>query len=90
MKEIKVVNIKCSGCASTVTKELEKVWVEDIEVCFSGNDSAKERTIKFKWDFKIVKEKLTSLWYPEIGSKEANSILKKAKSFVSCAIWKIN
>jgi len=90
MKKINVVNVKCSGCANTVKSELEKIWITKIEVCFWENDSAKERVIKFEWNLKIVKEKLTSLWYPEVGSIEAKSFLKKAKSFVSCAIWKMN
>ena len=88
--EIKVVNVKCGGCANTVQTELEKLWVENIEVCFTENDSSENRTIKFDWDFDQVKEKLTALWYPEVGSEEAKSFLKKAKSFVSCAVGKMS
>ena len=88
--EIKVVNVKCGGCANTVKTELEKLWVENIEVCFTENDSSENRTIKFDWDFDQVKEKLTKLGYPEVGSEEAKSFLKKAKSFVSCAVGKMS
>ena len=90
MKTIEVVNVKCSGCANTVITELEKIGIKDIEVSFSENDSRDWRTIKFNGDFDEVKQKLTSLWYPEVWSIEAESLLKKAKSFVSCAIGKIN
>lgn len=89
MKKIKVVNVKCSGCANTVKTELEKIWIKNIEVCFTENDSPDWRNIKFDWDFDKVKEKLTNLWYPELWTPEAESFLKKAKSFVSCAVWKI-
>ena len=87
--EIKVVNVKCWWCAKTVKNELEKLWINNIEVSFTKSDSAKSRLIKFDWDLKIVKNKMTNLGYPEVWSQEADSVLKKAKSFVSCAIWKI-
>jgi len=87
--KIKVVNVKCSGCAKTVTSELEKIWIKDIEVWFTEKDSVNERVIKFEWDLEKAKIRLTELWYPEVWSDEANSLLKKAKSFVSCAVWKM-
>lgn len=87
--QIIVVNVKCSWCAKTVNKELTKIWITDIEVWFWGNNSAKWRIVKFSWDFDKVKEKLTSLWYPEVWTDEAKSFLKKAKSFVSCAVGKM-
>lgn len=89
MQTIKVVNVKCGWCAKTVTNELEKNWITNIKVWFSKDDSALERSISFEWNYDLVKEKLSKLWYPEVGSEEAKSLLKKAKSFVSCAIWKM-
>ena len=90
MQEIQVVNVKCWGCATTVSKELERLGVTDIEVCFWETDSSKTRTIRFEGDTEAVKDKLSELGYPEVGSKEALSLLKKAKSFMSCAIGKMN
>ena len=90
MTEIKVVNVKCNGCANTVTKELEKIWIKNIEVWFTEGDNIESRTIKFDWDIEKVKTRLSELWYPEVGSEEANNILKKAKSFISCAVGKMN
>jgi len=90
MKKIKVVNVKCSGCANTVKTELEKIWINNVKVFFTENDSSSWRLIEFDWDFDLVKEKLTSLWYPEFWSLEAKSLFKKANSFVSCAIGKMN
>ena len=88
--EIKVVNVKCDGCANTVKTELEKIWAENIKVWFTENDSVESRNIVFDWDIKKVKSRLSELWYPEVGSDEANNFLKKAKSFISCAVGKIN
>ena len=89
MKKINVVNVKCSGCANTIKSELEKIGIINIEVCFTKDDNSKNRTIRFEGNLDRVKEKLTNLWYPEVGSTKSESILRKAKSFVSCAIWKI-
>jgi len=36
----------------------------------------------------IVREKLSKLGYPEVGDK--NTILHKEKSFVSCAVGRVN
>ena len=88
--EIYVVNVKCSGCANTVKKALEKEWFENIKVHFSEEDSHLKRKITFDWDKQKALEILEDLWYPEYGSKKAESYLKKAKSFVSCAVWKID
>lgn len=86
MHTIQVINIKCWGCINTVTKALESIWVTDISVDIATWKISHE----FSWDINIVVNKLSSLGYPEINSEEAKSFLKKAKSFVSCAIWKIS
>ena len=88
--EIKVVNVKCDGCANTVITELKKIWIENIEVWFTKNDSVQGRTITFDWDVEKVKSRLSELWYPEVWSEQADNFLKKAKSFISCAVWKMN
>ena len=84
MPEIRVVNVKCKNCVNKIIKELSKLWVGNIEVCFSENDSPKGRTIKFEGDKNLVKKELTELGYPKVGTKEAESLLKKAKSFIFC------
>jgi len=86
---IKVVNVKCNWCANTIKKELSNLWIKNIEIWFTKNDSYLSRNISFYWDDDIVRKKLTELWYPKLWTKEANSIIKKAKSFISCAIWKV-
>lgn len=82
-------NLKCSGCAGTITKALKS---------FSGLSNPhvdlETETISFEYPegFAIqpVKDKLEGLGYPEKGSLTG---LKKmganAMSYVSCAIGKM-
>jgi copper chaperone CopZ len=79
---IEILNLKCHGCANTVKKGLlniegiDKVDVdlENSKVIVPTND---EQIIE------KVKAKLSKMGYPELG--DANTMLHKAKSFVSCA-----
>jgi copper chaperone CopZ len=82
MTTVEVLNLKCNGCANTITKGLlslqgiDKVFieVENSKVSFDSKDE----TVLVS-----VKEKLAKMGYPEVGDE--NSIFHKAKSFVSCA-----
>lgn len=84
---IYIQNLKCGGCANTITKNVTaienitnvKVNVEESSVTFNYESEA---------NLVVVKNKLQSLVYPEDG--EANSISSKAKSYVSCAIGKMS
>ncbi len=85
-KEIIVQNLKCGGCASTITKGVESL--EGIENVSVDVDSS---TISFTTDLdniEFVHEKLAKMGYPVDG--DTNSIGQKAKSFVSCAVGKMN
>jgi len=83
-----VQNLKCGGCANTITRELSKEFVNvnvDVEnkvVSFEIEDESKEEA---------AKEKLRSLGYPLKGEGHGFFIDTglKAKSFVSCAIGKM-
>lgn len=82
MAVIEILNLKCGGCANTIKKGI--VSIEGVnEVMIDLNTS--EVTIDTKDESVIqrVKEKLSSMGYPEVG--DANTVLHKAKSFVSCA-----
>ncbi|TYQ00316.1 copper chaperone CopZ [Tenacibaculum adriaticum] len=84
--EIHIENLKCGGCASTIKKgisELEGITsVEvDIENSMVLVETEKESSTE-------IKEKLSKLGYPEVGDK--NTVLHKAKSFVSCAVGRVN
>ncbi len=82
---IYIQNLKCGGCANTITKGLN-----DIETVKNVHVNVEDSSVTFDYemDEKLseVKTKLKSLGYPEDG--EANSLGSKAKSYVSCAIGK--
>jgi len=90
MKKYTVLNVKCGGCANTLTTKLEpefgKVDV-DLEVM------PREITIhKDEIDENRLREVLKSLGYP-MADENLNfveGVGAKAKSFVSCAIGKAN
>lgn len=84
MQTIKVVNIKCGGCANSIKKGLESEDLKNINVNITTQE------VSFEGDKQKAIEKLTKMGYPQLGSKEADSILKKAQSFVSCGIGKMN
>jgi len=86
--EISVENIKCGGCAGTITKRLNtmdavndcQVDIEAGVVSISGDESNKAN----------VAQLLLKLGYPETDTVEGLKAAKaKAKSFVSCAVGKI-
>lgn len=85
-QNIHIENLKCGGCAATIVKGLTAingvkevtVDVEESTVSFS---STNEKVVE-------VKDKLTKLGYPEVGDK--NTVLHKAKSYVSCAVGRVN
>ncbi len=82
MTVIEILNLKCGGCANTIKKGISTIeGVNEITVDLNTSevsiDSTNESVIQ------LVKEKLSSMGYPEAG--EANTMLHKAKSFVSCA-----
>lgn len=84
---LEVQNLKCSGCANTIITQLSReegissVRVDEVtsEVSFHYNaQNNLESAVK----------RLSRLGYP-INS-EANNLSKKAKSYVSCAVGKMN
>ena len=84
--QIEIENLKCGGCASTITKgllSLENVSEVEIDIEKSiVSVTSKDESLN------EIKEKLSKLGYPEVGDK--NTVLHKAKSFVSCAVGRID
>ncbi|MEZ4837985.1 heavy-metal-associated domain-containing protein [Flavobacterium sp.] len=83
---IKIQNLKCHGCANTITKNLSALEnISEVQV-----DNA-EQIVSFLYknqvDFEIVIKTLNRLGYPMEG--DSNTFTEKAKSFVSCAIGRI-
>jgi copper chaperone CopZ len=83
---LKIQNLKCGGCAHTIISRLNTLkGIENVSVdtdsntvCFENESSAKVES---------VTKLLSKLGYPVDG--DANSIGKKAKSFVSCAVGRM-
>lgn len=87
--EIQVENIKCGGCANTISTRLGEMTIVDscdidIEqgiVTINGDETGRTE----------VTQLLFKLGYPESGTTEGlKAAAAKAKSFVSCAVGKMN
>lgn len=87
-----VANIRCGGCANTITKALKEAGFEEVSVDLSCEPRKVTVVITGEARLAHFKETLRKLGYPlstdERGFTE-DAVLK-AKSFVSCAIGKIN
>ena len=87
--QIKVENIKCGGCASTIRTKLEALdGIKKIDVDIGegivGVDAADDTRAE-------VTARLLQLGYPESGTAAGIAAAKaKAKSFVSCAVGRLN
>jgi copper chaperone len=82
-----IQNLKCNGCATTITNKLTDLEnVSDVKV------NVEEDSVTFNYlneeSLLHVKETLKSNGYPEAG--ENNPLGTKAKSYVSCAIGKMS
>jgi copper chaperone len=87
--KISVENIKCGGCAHTITSKLNEmasidscqVDIENGVITVDGDESGKPE----------VAQLLLKLGYPETGTAEGlKAAAAKAKSFVSCAVGKMS
>ena len=87
--KITVENIKCGGCANTITSKLNEssfvsscqVDIENGVITVDGDESYKPEVARL----------LLKLGYPESGTAEGlKAAAAKAKSFVSCAVGKMN
>jgi copper chaperone len=80
-----VENIKCGGCIKSIKEALQQIaGVNTVMV-----DKDKESVVVTGTDIGrgIIIDKLGELGYPEKGN---NSLLKKVRSFVSCAVGKMS
>lgn len=82
MNTVKVVNIKCGGCAAGIISALNEKGLKDVKVDVAN------QTVSFTGDLEIARNTLTKMGYPEAGTRAAQNLLKKAKSYVSCLIGK--
>lgn len=87
--ELEVENIKCGGCANSIQNQLNSLnGVSDTQVDI---DSGKVRClIESEALVEQVKQSLLKQGYPEAGTIEGlGAVGAKAKSYVSCAIGKM-
>jgi copper chaperone CopZ len=84
IQNIAVENIKCNGCMNTIKTSLMKLdGVKNVEIDLEKEIVSVDGTIEKD----ILVHSLAKIGYPEIGN---NDLIKKAKSFVSCAIGQMN
>lgn len=85
--KVYIQNLKCGGCANTIVSRLSKL--EGItNVSVSNDDDSVSFNFLKEENIREVSLLLSKLGYPIVG--DSNSIGKQAKSFVSCAIGRIN
>lgn len=83
---IKIQNLKCGGCEKTIIKNISEIegvsavsvdhQIESVSVQYNSEKTLDE-----------VKLTLNNLGYPEESS--SNSLGKKAKSYISCAVGRL-
>ncbi len=82
--------MKCGGCAGSIKKGL-KSFTEVSEVVVDVENESVEITHNDDLPIEKLKEKLSSMGYPEKGTLEGfDKFAANAKSYVSCAIGKIS
>ena len=83
---IEIVNLKCNGCVNTVKKGVLSIdGINEVDVDLEASKVKVPTENNELID--QVKAKLSKMGYPELG--DANTMLHKAKSFVSCASGKM-
>jgi copper chaperone len=87
-----VANIRCGGCANTITKALQEAGFAEVEVDLSCEPRKVTAEIADEAQLAHFKAILRSLGYPLATDERGfgEDTVLKAKSFVSCAIGKIN
>jgi copper chaperone CopZ len=85
--KVYIQNLKCGGCARTITKKLSEL--EDIgEVYVNVEESSVSFDYLDEMALHHAQEVLKFNGYPVVGNQ--NTLGDKAKSMVSCAIGKIH
>ncbi len=85
-ERIFIANLKCSGCATTIKKEVEKI--EGVQNVLVDKDNDALDVSYENVEREVIIKKLHSLGYPE--ATEENGLLLQLKSYASCMIGRIN
>lgn len=84
MMKVAVENMKCGGCANSISMKLSDLpGVTSVKVDIDSGVI----DIEGEFDLEEVTQKLDAMGYPVTGR---NNLLKKTKSYVSCAIGKMS
>lgn len=90
-KSFKVLNIKCGGCANTIKESLKEEFGE-VDVDLTQEPRIVTLRIKDEDTELLFRQKIKKLGYhveDEVLGRFSKGSLK-AKSFISCAIGKMN
>ena len=86
-KTFQIQNLKCGGCERTIMNAILKInGIQHIAI--HPDDNSIVLTYKYEDVYENVRAKLSQIGYPIVG--DTNTKVKKATSYVSCAIGKIN
>jgi len=84
---LQIQNLKCNGCATTIKNNLKRLQnIKDIDI--NIEDSLVSFIYKGENDLEVLKKELHRIGYPIAG--ENNNMQTKAKSYVSCAVGRMN
>ncbi len=90
-KTFEVANVKCGGCAKTLTTELEKQGFKDASVDLEKEPRVVSVTFDAGADEELFRKTVRKLGYPctdeDLGTFTSGTL--KAKSYVSCAVGKM-
>jgi len=92
IQTFEVVNVRCSGCANTITKALREEGLSEVTVDLLCEPRKVTVEVVDEAQLAQVKAILRKLGYPPVDEENSafDSAELKVKSFVSCAIGKIN
>lgn len=87
---IKIDNLKCGGCGSTIKKTLKSIdGVKNVAIDFDTDEVAIIHDEEVNRE--SLAEALKKMGYPEAGTTEGlTAFAATAKSFVSCAIGRMS
>jgi len=92
IQTFEVANIRCGGCANTITKALKESGFEEVQVDLSCEPRKVTAFIADEAQLAQFKAILRNLGYPLSGEEEGaiDNAALKLKSFVSCAVGKFS
>jgi copper chaperone len=87
---IKIDNLKCGGCGSTIKKTLKGIeGVKNVDIDFDKDEVSVLHTEGVKRQ--SLTDALKKMGYPEVGTTTGLSALSAtAKSYISCAIGRMD